>query len=67
MPFVQGQLRKEYLSGLIETECAHCHQPLHIEIDSDMNYRVVETGAAPLFFVPLAGVRPGDPSIIDGF
>jgi hypothetical protein len=67
VPFVQGQLRQEYVSGRIETECAHCHQPLHIEVDSDMKYRVEEPGAAPLFFAPLDAVQPGDPSIIDGF
>jgi hypothetical protein len=67
-PFVQGQLRKEKLSFVIETECAHCHAPLHIEIDSDLNYRVVEPGAAPLIFVPMVDFdRLEDPSIIDAF
>ena len=67
MPFVQGQLRREYLSGRIDTECAHCHQPLHIEIDSAFKFSVAESGAAPLFFAPLNAVEPGAKSIIDGF
>ena len=64
---MQGQLRGEYLSGLITTECAHCGQALHIEMDSEMKYRVVEPGAQPLYFSPLDGVQAGDASIIDGF
>jgi len=67
VPFVQGRLRGEHVSGLITTECAHCHQPLHIEIDSELKYRVVETDARPMFFAPLVVVQPGAPSIIDGF
>ncbi len=67
MPFVQGQLRQEYISALIETECAHCKQPMHIDFDSDLKYNVHETDARPLFFAPLGAIRPGDKSIIDGF
>jgi hypothetical protein len=67
VPFVQGRLRGEYVSGLITTECAHCRQPLHIEIDSALKYQVVETGAKPMLFAPLVVVQPGAPSIIDGF
>ncbi len=64
---MQGQLCGKYISGLIETSCAHCQKPLHIEIDSDLKYRVVEEDARPLFFAPLQTVQPGAPSIIDGF
>ncbi len=64
---MQGQLRGEPLSVVIETECAHCHQPLHLEIDGDLNYRVAESGAEPLVFVPLNAVKKGEPSIIDSF
>jgi hypothetical protein len=64
---VQGQLRKERLSANITTECAHCRQQLHIEVDSDLKYRVTETGAKPLMFAPLSVVQRGAPSIIDGF
>ena len=68
MPFVQGQLREESLSFVIETECGHCHQPIHVEMDSDLEYRVVEEGAEPLIHVPLVDLQKLDePSIIDGF
>jgi hypothetical protein len=65
---VQGQLRGEKLSFTIESECGHCHRPLHIEIDSDLNYRVVEADAEPVIYAPLADLQKlEDPSIIDAF
>jgi hypothetical protein len=65
---VQGLLRKEKLSFQIETECAHCHAPLHIEMDSHLNYRVIEKDAKPVVFTPLVDFsRLDDPSIIDAF
>ena len=68
MPFVQGQLRKEHLSFLIETECAHCGQPISIEIDSELKYRVLTAGSEPVIFAPMVDFeRLKDPSIIDAF
>jgi len=65
---VQGQLRGEALSFIIETECGHCRKPLHIEIDSELKYRVVEEGAEPLIYVPLLDLQKLDePSIVDSF
>jgi uncharacterized metal-binding protein YceD (DUF177 family) len=65
---VQGQLRKEHLSFTITTECAHCQRPLHIEIDTELNYRVIETDAEPLVYSPLVDFgQLDDPSIIDAF
>jgi len=65
---VQGQLRQQPLSFLIETQCAHCGQPLTIEIDSNLKYRVVQPGAQPLIFSPMVDfAKMKDPSIIDGF
>ena len=65
---MQGQLRKEKLTFQIETECTHCHTPLHIEMDSDLNYQVVEKGAKPVIFSPMVDFgRLKDPSIIDAF
>ncbi|MEE9168234.1 MAG: hypothetical protein V3U73_00630 [bacterium] len=65
---MQGQLRKEPLSVVVTTECAHCAQPLHIEIDCEMKYRVVEEGADPLVFMPFVNFsKLTDPSIIDAF
>jgi hypothetical protein len=65
---VQGQLRQEYLTSSIQTSCAHCGQPIHIQIDSDLHYKVAETEAVPLVFVPMVNFdRLKDPSIIDAF
>ena len=65
---MQGQLRGEPLTFAIETECAHCKQPLHLEIDSDLDYRVLEEGAEPLISVPMVDFEKlEDPSIIDAF
>jgi hypothetical protein len=65
---VQGQLRKEALSFTIETSCAHCGQPIHIEIDGELSYRVLEGGADPFVYVPMVDFDElEDPSIIDAF
>jgi hypothetical protein len=65
---VQGQLREEPLSFIVETTCAHCDQPLHLEIDRELNYRVEEEGAEPLVFVPTVNLdQLEDPNIIDAF
>ena len=68
MPFVQGRLRSEYLEFGIETECAHCREPIHIEIDSQLNYQVRDEAAAPLVYLPLVDFgKLEEPSIIDAF
>jgi hypothetical protein len=65
---VQGQLRREALTFGIETECAHCGRPIHIEMDSELRYSVLEPDAEPLVFVPMVEFdRLEDPSIIDAF
>ena len=65
---MQGHLRGEKLGFVIETECGHCHQPLHIEIDSELDYRVVEGGAEPVVYVPMVDFdKLDEPSIIDSF
>ena len=56
------------MSFLIETECTHCGKPIHIEMDSDLNYQVLDEGASPLVFVPTVDFgKLKAPSIIDGF
>jgi hypothetical protein len=56
------------LSFVIQTECRHCHRPIHIEIDSELKYRVVEEGAEPLIYAPLVDIQKlNEPSIIDSF
>jgi hypothetical protein len=65
---VQGQLRKEKLNCQIDTTCAHCGLAINIEIDSDLQYRVLEASAQPLVFIPMVDIdRLEDPSIIDAF
>lgn len=68
MPFVQGQLRGEPISVVVRTECAHCSQPMHVEIDSEMNCSVREGGAEPIVFVPEVDFgKLSAPSITDAF
>jgi uncharacterized metal-binding protein YceD (DUF177 family) len=68
VPFVQGRLRGEYLSAIVETECAHCHQAIRIELDSDLNFTFIEPTAQPLVYAPMVDFeRLRDPSIIDAF
>ncbi len=67
-PFVQGQLWGEGLSFVVETGCANSGRPIQIEIDSELNYRVVQEQADPRIFIPLIDVdKLDDPSIIDAF
>jgi hypothetical protein len=67
-PFVQGRLRQEKISIAVTSECAHCKKPLHIEIDSDMNYHCSERDCSPMVFVPQVDFRGlKDPNIIEAF
>jgi hypothetical protein len=36
-------------------------------MDSELQFRVLEPEAAPLYFSPLDDIEAGAPSIIDGF
>jgi hypothetical protein len=64
---VQGGLRKQYISATVTSECAYCHQPMRIEIDSELKFTVKEKGTRPVVFAPLKMIDPKSPSIIDGF
>ena len=65
---MQGQLRNEKLSFLLQTTCAHCGEPIEIAIDSELQYQVKSSGADPLVFVPIIDFATlEDPSIIDAF
>ena len=65
---MQGRLRQEALSLEIETSCAHCGEPIHIRMDSELRYRVLAEGADPLVYVPMVDFEQlEDPSIIDAF
>lgn len=55
---------------LVESECGHCGQALHIEMDSELQWRVAEAEAEaePLVYVPLVDLQNlAEPSIIDCF
>jgi len=67
VPFVQGQLRGEKLSCIIETECGHCHQPIQIRVDSELEHSVEKGAREPLVYAPLMDIQKLEPSIIDGF
>jgi hypothetical protein len=68
LPFVQGLLRREALSFAIQTECKHCGRPIHLELDTDLRYHVVEAEAAPLVYVPMVDIpKLKEPSIVDRF
>jgi hypothetical protein len=65
---VQGQLRNEALTFTIQTACAHCGKEIRIQMDSELNYSVLNPDAKPLVFVPLVDFSTlEDPSIIDAF
>ncbi|MCP4752131.1 MAG: hypothetical protein GY866_14640 [Proteobacteria bacterium] len=67
-PFVQGRLREERLSFVIESECAGSGRSMRLELDSDLHFKKVEAGAQPLVFQPFVDFSTlGDPSIIDAF
>jgi hypothetical protein len=40
------------LTVTVETECAHSAAPMHIQLDSELKYRVREKDARPLVFEP---------------
>jgi hypothetical protein len=68
VPFVQGHIRNEYISGVIETVCAHCGRSLHITVDSELHVGVSETGAVPLVFQPDVDFKAlRAPNIIDTY
>ena len=49
---MQGQLIGKPISVNVTTECAHCGEPIHLEIDSEAQCRVVGSGANPITFIP---------------
>lgn len=67
-PFVQGHLRNETMSVEIETVCAHCGQPLHLTVNSELEWSVREQDAVPLLFEPEVDWRHfTDATIIDAY
>jgi len=65
---VQGWLRKEAVSVVIETHCAHCGSRILIELDSNGEYKVLNEDSKPIIFIPMVDFDSlDDPSIIDAF
>jgi len=56
------------LTGIIETRCACCGEPIEIRLDSQMRHRVLTAGARPVISSPRVDFeRLKDPSIVDAF
>ena len=36
----------------VNTECAHCHEPIELRIDSELNYIVKDEDSEPVIFIP---------------
>jgi len=73
---VQGRLRNEYLTVTISTRCAYRGEPLQIELDSQLKYRVQPQAAGqivgqlarPMVFLPQVDWEVfRDPNIIDAY
>lgn len=65
---MQGQLRNERLTVTIHTSCAHCGQPIEIELDSQLHDHGLSEGAEPLVFQPHVNWETFDePTIIDAY
>ena len=65
---MQGQLLGEQTTASVVTECAHCTEPMHLEIDSEARCTVAEAGADPITFVPIVDFsKSADRCITDVF
>ena len=63
----EGHLRSQTLSAVVHTECGHCHTPLQIELDSDLNLQLDLQAPEPFVYSPLLDIQKLEPSIIEGF
>ena len=66
-PFVDGTLWTRGLKAIIDSECAHCREPIRVEVTSGLEARVLGEGATPLVSTPFVDLMNLGPSIIDGF
>lgn len=65
---MQGRLTGNALEVEIATSCAHCDSRMEIVVDSELAYRIVEGGDAPLVFEPQVDWnRFTEPNIIHGY
>ncbi len=67
-PFVQGQLWGRAVRATIESACAHCDQPITLEVDSTAHAVCHTEGAAPLVFMPnIVWASFTEPNILDAY
>lgn len=65
---MQGKLRNQPMSFVIESHCAHSGRPIRIELDNGLNLLSVESGADPYIFIPSIDLSNiAEESIIDVF
>jgi len=65
---VQGRLRGEPLFVTVESSCAQCGTRLVLEIDSELDYQLLEGGPEPMLFHPFVDFATlPEPSIINTF
>ncbi|MBI5877795.1 MAG: hypothetical protein HZB53_09100 [Chloroflexi bacterium] len=65
---MQGQLWRRFLRATIESACAHCGQPLTLEVDSAVHAVCRTAGAAPLVFMPdVDWASFAEPTILDAY
>ncbi len=52
----------------IGTRCSYSSKPIHIELDSQLNYRVLEEESRPMVFLPQVDWESfHDPNIIGAY
>ncbi|HAR49500.1 hypothetical protein ER57_14270 [Smithella sp. SCADC] len=54
---MKGQLTGQPCSMTLETKCANSLHPIRMEIDSSLNYRMLDGGAPPILFFPMVTLR----------
>ncbi len=65
---MQGRLTDRRLRATIETTCAHCDDPMRLEVDSDLRVKVLTPGARPVIALPVIDVlKLNAPSITEHF
>jgi hypothetical protein len=65
---VQGRLRESFLTVEIVSSCAHCGEPIRLEVDSELSFRVLEGGPRPLVFEPdIDWSTFSEPNIINAY
>ncbi|MCG6538424.1 MAG: hypothetical protein L7F78_27840 [Syntrophales bacterium LBB04] len=61
-------MREADLSDTVRTECAHCRQPMELQIGSDLRVTTKDGACEPIVFVPHVDLfEIKDESIIDAF